>query len=637
MADNGERGNGPRRFVPDALIRSWDEIVRQEFQNESRTRARWEENSRVVRNEVRLEGNLIHDFIRLVLGRFFVQPFEAEVHADDPEEKARADALRIQAAALLRISGLHQALRSAAEAACWAQWGWIEVGHPMDPVNLDPVRSFAAPRAQPSVMYQDEWVPVPGSLQDILLSDLEGGEVPEFDPTERMFVNEQKSIAPLIGNTDYGYPYFVAVDPRYFIFPHAASKSDILPWVARLRFLTRAELQALSGRAVPARCVARSELMQIFERVEGESRVNFPEIFCVVDLWIHRERNNPQFSNWHLSWIADHPDYVLFDEPNPYAAYRPYANVTMDPIKKVSDPTLVEDMRCYADAYSLAIKGMIRSMKDMINPKYSKGPGAGLNDIARKQWQNPEFSGFVEGDASQIHKKEVKFDENLYKMFTLMRSASQMGESSDIDQGIAIKGITARQTEALLTATGMKIDDLRNHLQTAGALALMGGMLFLRIFGANGQKSELGKVPELDLSIYQLATSYKFKVFLQDSASAENSEEKLLFTQFLRLLSSSEIGSAMMQHMEIRILLEQCLRMFGQPRYLLRAPQAPGAPGMPVPPGDPAAAGQALASLVSSSPASLVGQHPEREAGSRGGVDLGNMMRGQANVGVGGE
>lgn len=633
MADKSS--NGRKRYLPDELIRSWDERIRLRFREMAPLRDVWTSDYDLVRNAEsrQLRGNLAADFVRILTGRFFVKDMNVTVSSDDPDGAVEANKISMVAQSLQRIGGLQSALREATMASTWATYGWYEVGHPMDPCNLDPVRSFAAPRSTPSATYDDEWVPVPGTLADMITKEV--GEVPEFDPTERTKINYESSITPIIGNTDYGHSYAQPIDPRYMIFPIKNTGAQLMDWVARVRFLTPQELYALTGLRFEKKAAAYSEMVDLFCLVEGQERIDYPDLICVIDMWIARDRNNPQFNNWHLCWVHGCPEYVIFDEPNPYKALTPIFRITPNPIKKATDPSIAAELAPYAEHYDLAMQKVELDLKEMLNEKWLAEDGAGMSDDDKKRYLNPNFKGVVKGHAGGLQKKEVKFDRNILSMLTFYRSSAQQSTStSDLDQGIAIKGITAAQTEALLTATGINVEDIRNQVESAGRQGLMAMMHLMGIFGVKNKVMRFAvdarTFVSLDIGTLNFTSSYLYDIRLQDSGPQSSNEELILWNQLLKLFNTP-VGQQMVMKLDMEKLVRDTLSAYGRPMSLmLQGEQPSGIPqveGGELPPTGQAAS-MGLGSMVD-------GQHPEREIGSRGLNDSGgNALRGALKTGT---
>ena len=619
--------------LPPELVEYWDQVVTRDLNALKSTFQAWTEEKAYTRNTSGpkggfLRGNLIAEFSRSLQQRLLSSPHEATIESDDPDLKENADKYGIVANSLYRLSNIQAAVEDAVLAGLWSTGGWIEVGHPMDPNLLDPQRSIAAPRAIIGDTFQDEWAPV-GQVPDFGDQQIE-----DMDPFDMGNVAEEPAVRPVLGDMEYGYPFVISVDPRLIVFPHRAADLSQCDYVARLRFLTKQELKSVTGIELPQECSTPTSALDIhFDMIEGKEKIYYPDMVCVVDFYLRRERNNPEYNNWFCRWVLGHAKYEIYNGPNPWKSLFPLERVSLQKEKHMTDTTLSYELRELAELFDLAMQGLGVGIKDQINQKFLTQKNAGLDKSDKAKLTDPNYKGEIQvADVNAVKPFERPFRRELFDALTFLRSAAQgVTQESDMERGQAIKSITAEQTRALLTATGQRVDSMKAPIEKASANILKKAMYLLGMFGMNRDRrfEHGGYEVNLDRGTSDFTTSYLYKIQIYDTGSPESESDLLLFIQFLRQLSTPT-GQMLAAQFDPHALASIAARKFKVTSALLpyQPPKTmPGQPGQSqiplVPPGDQLPLGVRD---------QVEGQHPERTTGDRG-IDVGNALRGGMKTG----
>lgn len=141
----------------------------------------------------------------------------------------------------------------------------------------------------------------------------------------------------------------------------------------------------------------------------------------------------------------------------------------------------------------------------------------------------------------------------------------------------------------------------------------------------------------MDAGTHDWVNSMVYKVTVEDNAEEYSAEDRMMWVQFIRTLFSDSAG-LIRGHFDGEQLARETLKVFNRSPALLasrsanRTPQGlmegqmqPGIQGNQQ--NGPGSPGGNVVDMVQ-------GQHSERQAGSRG-IDMGNLLRGQMNLGGG--
>ena len=190
----------------------------------------------------------------------------------------------------------------------------------------------------------------------------------------------------------------------------------------------------------------------------------FPDMMLIAELWIIRDRNNPQFNNFYCCYLLGDPTQQLYVKKSPYGGMCPLEPLKLSKLKKMYDVTLAEELEPFADIYHKGVKSMMRSVDRMLNRKYAKSQASGLDDSGEKKLNDDNWHGTVTvSDVNAIKQLLPEtFDVNLLQALSWTKNTAQSATgSSDLDRGTAIKNITARQTQALLESTGINVEGMK--------------------------------------------------------------------------------------------------------------------------------------------------------------------------------
>lgn len=594
----------------------------------------WREMKQLVENSEggQRTGNLASDFIKTLHSRLLRKDIVINVEADDSEYMDQGEKAEVVANSIARVAGLQEAIRSVITNATWASFGALEVGHPIDPASMSVMHVFRTPNVQSPETPADLWQEV-----DQVPEGVENEMVRFPDDYEPMEQPEP------IFSPGVGYPWISSVDPRLIVMPLNIQDPSQSPWIARLRFLTRGELLTILGYDPGEDAIVSGEWSDLFAETEGDSGSEmFPEMCCIVELYIRRDRNSPTYNNWFLSFVLGHPERVLWSSVNPWGGMVPIIVAKLDGLKPAYSTTLAQELAPFTDAYHKGARAMLRQMEDLLNEKHFVGSGAGLSPESERRLYNPHYRGPIPvNDVNSIKRvNEQKFNTELLQGMTYVKSIAQSRSGqSDIDRGAAIKEITARQTQALLDATGISVESMGTQVSLAGREAVMKLMHLTGLFStaARGRRYNYGgRFASQNAGTHDYVNSMIYKVTVEDNAEQFTSEDRLLWVQFLRVLFGDTQGQ-MIPFLDREGLTRETLKVFSRSPALLASRAAGRAPqgvnpqleamisgGQGGPPGAPG--GQVIDLMQ--------GQHPERQQGSRG-VDLGNAMRGLLGTGSG--
>jgi len=621
----------------------WDSRLR--FDHASRDSAfrTWKRSNELVRNTGKgyRHGNLCSEFVRTLGLRMFEIDPTVRVTPQDPDYKNKANNAAIIASSVAQVADLKEQLFEAATAATWASHGWMEVGHPSDPWCLDVMRSNRSPGLHPSTVVgeqgtgMDRWEEVPAP------ADPSG--VQAFNPFEAVPDTSspfEEDPEPLFA-ADFGTPYLTAVDPRLVITPPNVKELAQCDYVARLRWLTVKELEHLVNYHYPGVPAVKNEFRDLFAETEGDSIARYPTMLLVVQLYIIRDRNNPEYNGWTFCYPIGEPEKLIYKGPRKDGGMIPLIMLKLNRIKKLYDTTLAEELARYADIFDIGVKAMFRDINRMMNKKWKAPAQAGLDATNEKNLTDDNFTGVINASdpRSLDELVERRLDQSLFQGLNWVKGLAQSASgASDIDMGRAVKDISARQTQALMEATGINVEGMKSQIAKAAREAVMKLMHLVGIYNHLGdrQKYQFGnKFTVMNREMHDYTSSLLYIVEIADSKIEVTNEERMLWTQLLKLVDSSPLFQPLVNP---QTLLETTFRKYGEgPENLASHTPVPPPMGQPVPPemgGQPAIPGNVIPFGGSARNDAVYGQHPERELGSRG-IDLSNAMQGMARVGTG--
>ncbi|MAG68180.1 MAG: hypothetical protein CMK74_20280 [Pseudomonadales bacterium] len=634
-------GNSP---MPLELIEYWDRRVLDDLRARRQKEILWRVNKALVFNNGAgfREGNLAADFTEAVTNRLIGRDFDVDVQADDPDYDEQARNAEVAANAVSRIAGFEDEVREAITHATWAPFGVLEVGHPLDRHSMDPLRGrITTGVSQLTDAVQDEWVEVDPSA--LLPMGLDPEAIPAL---ETNLENITTDTAPTpVFDPGFGYPWIEAIDPRYIVIPENSMRPSRLPYVARLRFLTAQEIKVMHGVDLSDSSI-NSELQDLYQELESDGEwKHFPNMICVVDLYIRRDRNNPHFNSWYVSYVLGRPDIVILSGPNPFGGMIPFVFVRLKKRGKMYGTTLAEELSAVADSYHLALRGIKNDLKDMVNRTLLISNGTGISDDDESNIRNPNFRGTVRvNDVNGIKRlfSDTRFDNDLFRAAMFLKAAGQARVgSSDIDRGVPIKNITAKQTEAILDATGVNIDSMAGIVSEAASQAVHKLMHLVGLYSMSGRGRKFNYGPRVaaySTGTHDFTTSLVYKIKIEPVEAASDNEEKLVWVQFVNLLQNVPFITQLFDPL---FIAKKLAKVFDISMRAIKPPPQGGA-GSASPFGENplspqmngASGGAPGAPGIDGAREAVVGQHPERLTGSRG-ASTANALAGLRRTGSG--
>lgn len=609
--------------------------------------SKWGKNNELIRNSGQgfRNGNLASEFTRMLQLRMLASDPQVTITPDDPDYATQAEEATIVASSVMRVAKLREALHKIAVNATWASAGWIEVGHPQDPWCLDVMRSSQSPglSVDGGEQGQDYFRPV--SVENLQAQgyDVTNVQAMPYDPFSEI-PGEKQDPAPMFDAT-FGYPYLEVVDPRLVVTNLQATDKEQLDYVCRLRFITRKELELVSGYQYPHSVGIKTEYRDLFQITEGMDMNLFPEMILVANVWITRDRNNPEYNSYRLCYVLGEPESVVYEGYNQHGGMVGMIPLKLSVLKKYYDTTLADELSRYADLFDIGIKSLTRSFKRSLNSKYGVAQAAGLDPENEKKLKNDDYHGVIKmTDPNSLKVLEEKFDQDLYQKMNWVKSLAQsVSGASDIDRGQAIKDITARQTQALLEATGINVEGMKDALSQTAADCVMKLMHLVGIYNhaGRGRKYKFGnEVVSMDRGTHDFTSSYIYDVRVQDSKLIVSNEERVVWLQLLKTLLV-DTGSLFIPYLDIEHMVQSTVRRFGEGPEML-ASRAAGRPGEGAGMFDPSQVDPAQlgnSQVFGGAPARpgvtdiAYGQHRERDLGSQGVPNLSNALVGLRRIG----
>jgi len=643
-----------KKKMTKALVELWDQRLRADLQQRmSQCDPDWEKHNVLVRNTGSgfRNGNLVEDFVRVLQMRLFARPFEVSIKPDNPDYAEKADTATVVSESVARIASLSDQLFEATKDAMWATTGWLEVGHPLDPWSLDVMRSVFSPNVDQTEMLPDnpavdEYEPVDPS--ELAAYGVQPDNVLPFDPFAEIPAMEEEGEAQPVFNATMGYPWLTVVDPRLVLIPPQARNEEGVDYICRLRFMTRAELKKIRNVDYGyASGSINGEFKEIFTRSSGMDPLLFPELMLIMETWIIRDRNNPDYNNWYLCHVFGHSEWVITNTVNPYGGMIPLTPVKPLKHKGYYDASTAKTLAQFADIFDIGVKSLYHKFLELLNPKTLNGAGAGLEPKEAKKLNDPSYRGPVAvNDITQVQRwKPEPLDQAFLVHLNYVKSLAQTSSgANDMDRGQPIKDISARQTSALIQATGINVEGMKNEIAQSARKVLMKLMHLIGLYNhqSGGRTYQIeDRIVKMNRGTHDFTESFIYNVEVVDTGDTD-AESQLSWNQFLRTLMTDS-GGVLIPYIDLEKLARETVRIYGKGSSLL-ASRGAGRPGEgQLGSADPQVqAGLSGIPQLSSGqdgPLGLSdmadGQHPERQLGSRG-LSMSNAMSGLKRTGISG-
>ena len=603
-------------------IKAWDQRIRKNIRNS---------------DEGQLNGNLIQSYVDTIQSRLIVRNPVIKVKADSADYSKRSDDLEIAANAITRVVDLRFHLMKSTITATWASTGWIEVGHTMDQHNFDPMRSILY-RSPDKIEFDpgiDDYQQV--SEEDVI-NNL-GGDIDKvkgFDPFDKPELNapgaEEDPPPPF--DPEMGMPWLNEISPFMIVTSRDASHFSDVDYVTKLVLLSKPELELITNINVEGTGLSH-KLKPLLDDIPGSKSIDDPILLAVT--YIRRDRNAPDYSNWYLVHVLGHSDIVIKSSPNPFGGLIPLVPISVNPVKGLWDSTLVEDLRPYADWYSAGVQSIGDRLYESLNQKIVTGAGSSMDNEEVKKLLNPRYSGEVkvQGDPTQIKPYNGPGLDNEVMQFLRMFQSLAQGASgaSDIDRGEAVKKITARQTGALLEATSLRMNGMRESIGRSSREIVVKLMHLVGIFSLyRSRRFTFGtRIATLEPGVNDFTTSYSYHIDVRDMAPPENAEGQLVLVQFLRLIMMDPTPERVLAGQwnwselaeMIRLRFDMPPEVIQQAQQQAMQPQMPGMTGENI---SQEGAGPGGLSMLGSGMGGP--EHPERFPADQGAPNLDNLMSG---------
>lgn len=569
----------------------WDYRVRRDLQHRmSNVDPQWDRNAKYIRNEgsnsygrrTEFKGNLVREFEKVIYHRVVNKDPVIKVRAADTTFADSARDLEVVSNDIGRIVRLKDALRQATMFSTYSM-GWLEVGHPYAAFGLNPNQYAAIHRnLVDNSTLQSQWEevdPQTAAARGINLDEVERSPL-DFDP-DAYLTGVDKEPAPVFNDGGIGFPYLTYVNGKHIVTPAEIESYLAADYVARLRVLTRDELKVINDKELPTHIGVPHNYRSLFPGIDF--RFLEDEAVLIVECWVKRDRLNAKYNNWFSAWVFGEPDVIIRDLPNPWGGMTPYTPVKLTKMGKFLERTVVDDIVPVSDMYSIALQAIDQDLLQSLNPKIIADQTANIKDDDIKKLLNPAFRGAIKVNRAEgiTFERGPGVDVNKIQYIRFLREiAQQATATSEIDKGQAIKKITARQTSALMEATDQIITGMRELVAESAQEVITKLMFILGMFHGKKQEYKYGsRVVTFDPGSHDFTTSLVYQIDVEDMGPDPTSEEKMLYTQFIRTVS---MNPELSQQYNWRKVAEEVARIFGWAPDTVKEeqPQMPGMPGM---------------------------------------------------------
>lgn len=602
----------------------WDELIRKDLANRATMNNELLLHERMVRNtgEGQRRGNLVKDWLGVLQSRLFAGTFNLDVTADDPSFKNNAEETEVLCQAIIRIVDLGSKVYDAVTDASWAGCGWLQVGHPLCPYQMDITRI----PTEDTPAHPSDWEEVDPSMAKAF--NLSPDNVPAFDIfNEPAQFPTEEGPSPVF-DTASGVPYIERVDPRLIIHNREAATLDEMDYVARIHFMSIKEVKAVMGVDIDPSAYNISMVGDLF-RAGGREPALYPTMLAIVEVWIKRDRENPEFNNWRLVYVLGRTDLVLKNHKNPMNGLIPLQHVRLSKVRKLQDTSICKEMADFTDMFDLGWQSIMRKLKRMLNEKYAVSNMNGMTADSKARLLDDNYRGFVEMRDPDAVKAltEQSWDAQfvMYLNYIQTQSKSPTGQSS-LDGGQAIKDISARQTQALMDSTNISVESVKGVIEIDCIHLLMKLMRITGLYNylGGGRSYSLGdKLVTVSSGTHDWTTSLLYGFELQDTKQ-HDSEKQLVWNQFLRTVTTGPL----LPYLDLEELTKTTLKRFGEAPTLL-ASRGANRPPQGIAGQTPILDNQGQPVLGAGNDL-MMGQHPERASE---GLSLANSLSGSKVIG----
>lgn len=653
------KDNERLRQAHSIVLEKYALIIRDEYACQSNYRDRWDEFEKVVENidEGFRHGNLLRDFMQMAIDRLMARRAEVRVNTLS-EDNVFRDGVTELDRRLNQLSlsiGVPEKIVEAIKIAIWAGHSWLYTSHPIDPNNPD--KDF-----DPDSIAEDPY-------EEIDIAEIESLGI-DMGNVKQEMINRKKDSSRFGFPSTLGLPRVEVLDPRCIIIPKTTKHIEDARWIARVRFYRHKEFVRKFGTRPDTSMPPMGIYEEIWTKLNpGEAQINYQssdedgyaiyDNIPVVELHIVRDYTNPELDNTCVYFLPDDANpKVLLSYRNPFGKRLPFSSVRLSSIDKLFCTSMAASLDLYTITYSLLMQAMYRDASDVVNKKFFEGPGSGLDEENKNRILDPEYSGFIRAnDPGQVKPFETTIRDSVIKALMFTRSSANVQQNvSQIDKGEAIRSITARQTDALLQATGINISGVMQAVSEGMVAAIMTAYSYSEMFGAEFEGG-ISKPPTNIVNFgenWHKVPSRRCEIVAIDPTQDSKTSEDVMTMNALLRLSAIPFGAEVFKHFDPKIMADYMLRAMRIPRTVRRtspdqglvnalaaqfqqgATGAPGAPGAQGP-GSPAGAGFGPGVDGFTARDMIEGQHPERGIGDQadsGGASVSNVIAAEMRKGV---
>jgi hypothetical protein len=541
----------------------WEERIRGDLDARiSQYDSVWKSRRQVIDHSLKegkaLNGNLVAEYIEFFYTRVIAGNPRIKLKADDAKWIDEVTQEEIVANAALRMVDFKEVSRKGIMDSTYGI-GWFWISDPAAEFLVDPdhhPRMHSNAIQQPD-MLNSEWEEVsPAELAGLNIDSIspfdENSKALDSFSAEKQLVGKQSSAPiPVWNDMDVGFPILEAVDPTHIVTPLDQSDFKKLDYVARLRLLTRAELDVIRETPIAEKNgttwlqTCPSAYTDIFPEKQGPFFAQ-QDLYLVVELFVRRDRIDPNYNNWYAVWVMGCNNWgdniVIRNRPNPYGGMIPAEPIVSQKTgSKLYSNTVFDRVLYPAELYSLLLKSIERDIKESINKKVLVDDRAqGMSKESGQKICNPSYSGTIKvPNADGVKPLDFPvFDYNKQLLLNMLRNLAQRAtKTSDIDQGTAVKKVTARQTEELVQATDAVYETVRQIISDAGARIMKKIIYVLKLLHGEsrnytfGSKSIKWSPAEQDFSFTPV-----YNLSIEDIGPSAGEQKLLVLLQFLRVL-----------------------------------------------------------------------------------------------------
>ena len=571
-------------------VKKWDERIVSDLRYRiGKFDKTWLKSIDLINNEGdgTVYGNLTKEFASSMRARLIAQNFMVSVGSDDPDHSKSAEEIQIMANSLARSVNLKGILDNASEAALYANTGWIEVGHTLDYHSFDPHRSLllSVNKFNPADV-QDEYVEVPAETVSAQLGD-QIDDVAPFDATVAPPISlDAEADSPITTfDPDFGKPWIKDINPLHMVLPRNNKDPNNAEYITKLMILSVEEAKLLAGdvKGLDWNSIRADESLYqtIYDTVDDAEWIENKVVIAVT--FIRIDRNDPSYNGWYLVHVLNNPDFVIKTSVNPFGGMVPFIPIKGKHLKKTWAKSWVEDLMPYTMINGKMIESVFDKAARSLTNKWFSSSSVTIDKRAEEQLDSPTYNGRIKIDGNPEGIMPVGIpvlDQSTIALLNLVSSLAQ-GEAAqtDLDRGVPVKKITARQTEALLKSSDILIELFRTPVARAASEVILKLIHVLSLFNPPDTTKVYTfakKTVELNPNGADYTTSYRYEITTSDMGGASSSEAQLLWTQLLKIIGGVP---GMVQNFDIRELANETRRRFGVGSQIMAPVQPPGIPG----------------------------------------------------------